>query len=62
VSRFTVDAARALAGPEWRRSHRAAAAERAAGASMPSAEEEIWRYSRIGDLDLAQFTPQPDRA
>ena len=29
---------------------------------MPSAEEEIWRYSRIGDLDLDQFTPQPDRA
>ena len=29
---------------------------------MPSAEEEIWRYSRIGDLDLARFAPQPDRA
>ena len=24
---------------------------------LPSAEEEIWRYSRIGELDLAQFAP-----
>ena len=26
---------------------------------MPSAEEEIWRYTRIGDLDLARYTPVP---
>lgn len=25
--------------------------------TMPSAEEEIWRYSRIGELDLSQFAP-----
>ena len=25
--------------------------------TMPSAEEEIWRYSRIGELDLPQFAP-----
>ena len=36
---------------------RAAAAERAAAAPWPSATEEIWRYSRIGDLALDDFTP-----
>jgi len=25
--------------------------------ALPSTEEEIWRYSRIGELDLSQFTP-----
>ena len=25
--------------------------------TLPSADEEIWRYSRIGDLDLSAFTP-----
>ena len=25
--------------------------------ALPSAEEEIWRYSRIGELDMSQFTP-----
>lgn len=29
---------------------------------MPTAEEEIWRYSRIGELDLDQFAPSPDPA
>src|SRR5205085_2090405 len=33
------------------------AAERAGAAGMPSAEEEVWRYSRIGELDLGSFTP-----
>ena len=34
-----------------------AAAEAFAAASLPSAEEEVWRYSRIGDLDLAPEAP-----
>jgi Fe-S cluster assembly protein SufD len=36
-----------------------AAAEAFAAASMPSVEEEVWRYSRIADLDLERFTPAP---
>ncbi len=36
---------------------RLAAAERAAAMALPSAELEVWRYSRIGELDLAAFTP-----
>ncbi|MGD9705589.1 MAG: Fe-S cluster assembly protein SufD [Acidimicrobiia bacterium] len=62
MSRFTVDATSAFEGPEWRRTHRAAAVARAAASPMPSAEEEIWRYSRIGELDLSRFAPEADHA
>ena len=34
-----------------------AAAERFAAAPWPTTEEEIWRYSRIDELDLERFTP-----
>ena len=36
---------------------RAAAAERAAAMAMPTAADEVWRYSRIGELDLEAFRP-----
>jgi len=36
---------------------RSAAAERAAAGSIPTADEEVWRYSRIGELDLGRFAP-----
>lgn len=57
VSDILIEAARALAGPDPLRSLRLAAAQRATAADLPSAEEEIWRYSRIGDLDLARYAP-----
>ncbi len=44
------------------REARLAAAERAAGMALPSAEQEVWRYSRIGDLDLGAFTPAAVRS
>ena len=53
-------AAEALGGPDWLVARRVAAAERAAALSLPSADEEIWRYSPIGDLDLeAWASPMP---
>jgi Fe-S cluster assembly protein SufD len=52
---FTIDAAAALPGPGWLRDRRAAAAERFAAASLPSTDEEVWRYSRIADLDLDAY-------
>jgi Fe-S cluster assembly protein SufD len=55
VPRFTPDAARALPGPAWLVERRVEAAERFADAPWPTAEEEIWRYSRVGDLDLDEF-------
>src|SRR5262245_9270975 len=36
---------------------RVAAAERFASAPLPTTDEEIWRYSRIGELDLSRYTP-----
>ncbi len=57
LSSFTAEAAAALAGPEWLRDRRVAAAERFAAAHLPSPEEEVWRYSRIADLDLAKWAP-----
>ena len=52
LSAFTVDAAAGLGGPQWLRARRTAAAARFASATLPSSEEEVWRYSRIADLDL----------
>ena len=57
VPAFTVDAARELGGPSWLVEQRVAAAERFAAAPWPTTEEEIWRYSRIDELDLERFTP-----
>ena len=53
VHEFTADQARALGGQFA--DERVAAAERAAAMPWPTAAEEIWRYSRIGDLDLERF-------
>ncbi len=55
VPTLTVDAVRALAGPAWLRDRRVAAAEHFAATALPTAEEEVWRYSRIGELDLDRF-------
>ncbi len=55
---FTPDAVRATTSTDLEA--RLAAAERAGAANVPSAEEEVWRYSRIGELDLERF--QPGRA
>ena len=55
MSAFTPDAARAL-GSAWQ-DLRLASAERFAAASLPSPDEEIWRYSRVDKLDLDRFAP-----
>ncbi|MCB1002151.1 MAG: Fe-S cluster assembly protein SufD [Acidimicrobiales bacterium] len=52
---FTPDAVRAAAPPDL--DLRLAAAERAAALAPPSPEDEVWRYSRIDELDLDWFVP-----
>src|SRR5690348_11442482 len=54
---FTADAARALGGPEWLVRRRVAAVERLASVTWPTPAEEIWRYSRIDQLDLERYRP-----
>ena len=54
---FSPDASRALGGPEWLVARRLAAAERLGTLAWPTPSEEIWRYSRIGELDLGRYRP-----
>ena len=51
---FTPDHAASLPGPAWLRAARTAAAERAAELPMPTTEDEVWRYSRVDEIDLEQ--------
>lgn len=46
-----------MAGPDWLRDRRVAAAERFAAVELPSPEEEVWRYSRVAEVDLAAWAP-----
>jgi Fe-S cluster assembly protein SufD len=55
VSVFAPDVARSLDGPDWLREFRRGAAERVAAGSLPTADEEVWRYTRIGDLAIERF-------
>jgi len=57
LSSLTPDTAAALDGPDWLRERRVAAAARFAAADLPSTDEEVWRYSRIADLDIDRFAP-----
>jgi Fe-S cluster assembly protein SufD len=54
---FTTDASAALAGPDWLRARRLAAAEAFAAADLPSTDDEVWRYGRVDELDLGAFAP-----
>jgi Fe-S cluster assembly protein SufD len=54
---FSADAARSLGGPDWLVARRLAAVESLSAISWPTPEQEIWRYSRIGELDLERFRP-----
>jgi Fe-S cluster assembly protein SufD len=54
---FTAEAARSLGGPEWIAERRLSAFERFANSPPVAVDEDLWRYSRIGDLDLDQFVP-----
>jgi len=57
VSAFTPDAVHEAGGVAL--AERVAAAERFASTALPTTDEEIWRYSRIEELDLDGFAPGP---
>ena len=59
LSQFTVEAATALPGPGWLRDLRRAAFERFQASELPTEAEEVWRYSRIDELDLERYSPAP---
>jgi Fe-S cluster assembly protein SufD len=51
------DAARRLDGPAWLADRRLAAVERWTAAARPTTSEEIWRYSRVDEVDVAGLRP-----
>ena len=60
-STFTATERSRLPGPAWLQAEREAAFDRfAAMDALPTEAEEIWRYSRISNLDLDAFTPALD--
>jgi Fe-S cluster assembly protein SufD len=64
LNRLT-SAALDLRGPAWLNERRARAVEQMGDITLPSTEEEVWRYSRVADLDIDQWslaTTSPDPA
>jgi Fe-S cluster assembly protein SufD len=57
LDNFTPDAASQLQGPDWLVERRRSAAAYAREVGLPSTDEEVWRYSRISDLELDRFSP-----
>ncbi|HUR22916.1 MAG TPA: Fe-S cluster assembly protein SufD [Acidimicrobiales bacterium] len=57
MSSFTAEAVAALPGPAWLRNQREEAFGRFSVAERPTDAEDVWRYSRIGDLDLEAYEP-----
>jgi len=55
LSTFSPETAGALDGPPWLRRRRTAAAEAFASAPLPTEKDEVWRYSRIDNIDLGRF-------
>ena len=62
MASLTVDAAMQLPGPDWLKQRRGAAAEQLVSASLPSAEEEMWRYTPVADIDLDRYGAPTDIA
>jgi Fe-S cluster assembly protein SufD len=57
LTEFTADAAAALPGPAWMKQRRVDALARFEAGELPTEAEEVWRYSRIDELDLSSFRP-----
>jgi Fe-S cluster assembly protein SufD len=57
MSTSSVDDITGLGGPAWLAERRALAAGQAEAAALPTAEEEVWRYSPIDALDLDRYAP-----
>ncbi len=58
-SNFNAQFVSSLPGPEWLRELRLASWGRFVSSELPRESEEIWRYSRIEDLDLDRYAPCP---
>jgi Fe-S cluster assembly protein SufD len=59
---FTAEVARTLGGPQWLLERRLDALERFMKSPSPVVDEDLWRYSRISELDLDQYVPSGSAA
>ena len=59
LSTFTIDRAEAVGGTGWLADRRSAAA-RLLPVTLPETDEEVWRYSRVDELDLDDYQPLTD--
>jgi Fe-S cluster assembly protein SufD len=59
TSKFSAGAVPALPGPGWLRQSRLASWERFSASELPREAEEIWRYSRIEELELSGYALCP---
>src|SRR4051812_21943304 len=57
---FDAAASDRLPGPTWLQARRSVAAGRFSASALPTTAEEVWRYSRIAELDLDVFAPVVD--
>ena len=57
LKNFIPENPRALDGPDWMQRRREQALEQLTGIAWPTTKDEIWRYSRIDELDLDTFRP-----
>jgi Fe-S cluster assembly protein SufD len=57
LSTFTPETAAALPGLPWLQQRRVAAASAFSSSPLPSEKDEVWRYSRIDELDLDRYQP-----
>ena len=55
LTEISAEAVERYGGPDWLRAVRRAAFERFSAAELPTESEEVWRYSRIDELDLDRF-------
>ncbi len=58
TSDFDADVVASLPGPAWLLDLRRASWELFSGSDWPRESEEIWRYSRVEDLDLSRYAPR----
>ena len=54
---FSAEASAALAGPRWLQDRRASGHAAFTSTPLPSESEEVWRYTPIDGLDLAELAP-----
>ena len=54
---YSARAARSLGGPEWLAQRRLDGLDKFAASPPPVVDEDLWRYSRISELDLEQYVP-----